>query len=100
MSAPACANAIAIARPKPRPLAVTRATLPAREKSGNSVTCGPCYEERARLTDYGGRVPNETAVGRIVSLFRYPVKSMAAQVLDEVDVSFEGLAGDRRWAFI
>jgi uncharacterized protein len=43
---------------------------------------------------------NEAAVGRVVSLFRYPVKSMAAQVLDEVDVSWEGFAGDRRWAFI
>jgi uncharacterized protein len=43
---------------------------------------------------------NHTVVGRVVSLFRYPVKSMAAQLLDEVDVSWEGLAGDRRWAFI
>lgn len=43
---------------------------------------------------------NQTVVGRIVSLFRYPVKSMGAQVLDEVDVSWEGLVGDRRWAFI
>ena len=39
-------------------------------------------------------------VGRVVSLFRYPVKSMGAQVLDEVDVSWQGLVGDRRWAFI
>lgn len=38
-------------------------------------------------------------VARVVSLFRYPVKSMAAQVLDEVDVSWHGFAGDRRWAF-
>jgi uncharacterized protein len=35
-----------------------------------------------------------------VSLFRYPVKSMAAEQLDAVDVSWHGLAGDRRWAFI
>jgi uncharacterized protein YcbX len=39
-------------------------------------------------------------VARVVSLFRYPVKSMAAEVLDHVDVSWQGLAGDRRWAFI
>jgi uncharacterized protein YcbX len=39
-------------------------------------------------------------VARVVSLFRYPVKSMAAQVLDEVEVSWHGLAGDRRWAFV
>ena len=43
---------------------------------------------------------NHTVVGRVVSLYRYPVKSMAAQVLDEVDVSWQGLAGDRRWAFV
>jgi uncharacterized protein YcbX len=39
-------------------------------------------------------------VARVVSLFRYPVKSMAAEVLDHVDVSWQGLAGDRRWAFV
>ena len=39
-------------------------------------------------------------VARVVSLFRYPVKSMAAEVLDEVDVSWQGMAGDRRWAFV
>jgi uncharacterized protein YcbX len=42
----------------------------------------------------------QSVVGRVVSLFRYPVKSMSAQVLDEVDVSWQGLAGDRRWAFV
>ena len=39
-------------------------------------------------------------VARVVSLFRYPVKSMAAEALDEVDVSWQGFAGDRRWAFV
>jgi len=39
-------------------------------------------------------------VGRVVGLWRYPVKSMAAEVLAEVDVSWHGLAGDRRWAFV
>jgi uncharacterized protein YcbX len=39
-------------------------------------------------------------VGRVVALWRYPVKSMAAEPLDEVDVSWHGLAGDRRWAFV
>jgi uncharacterized protein YcbX len=39
-------------------------------------------------------------VGRVVSLWRYPVKSMAAQALDDVEVSWHGLAGDRRWAFV
>jgi hypothetical protein len=43
---------------------------------------------------------NGRCVGRIVGLWRYPVKSMAAEPLTEVDVSWHGLAGDRRWAFI
>lgn len=41
-----------------------------------------------------------TVVGRVVALWRYPVKSMAAERLDEIEVSWHGLAGDRRWAFI
>ncbi len=39
-------------------------------------------------------------LGRVVGLWRYPVKSMAAEELAEVDVSWHGFAGDRRWAFI
>ena len=39
-------------------------------------------------------------VGRVVGLWRYPVKSMGAEELTEVEVSWHGLAGDRRWAFI
>jgi uncharacterized protein YcbX len=39
-------------------------------------------------------------VGRVVGLWRYPVKSMAGEALSEVDVSWHGVAGDRRWAFI
>lgn len=39
-------------------------------------------------------------VGRLVGLWRYPVKSMAAQALTEVEVSWHGLVGDRRWAFV
>jgi len=38
--------------------------------------------------------------GRVVRLWRYPVKSMGAEALTEVDVSWHGFAGDRRWAFI
>jgi MOSC domain-containing protein len=41
-----------------------------------------------------------TVVGRVAELFRYPVKSMRAEQLDAVDISWQGLAGDRRWAFI
>lgn len=39
-------------------------------------------------------------VGRVAALWRYPVKSMAAESLDEVNVSWHGLSGDRRWGFI
>ncbi|MGZ8735475.1 MAG: MOSC domain-containing protein [Acidimicrobiia bacterium] len=37
-------------------------------------------------------------VGRLSSLHRYPVKSLAGQSVDAVDVGTRGLAGDRAWA--
>jgi len=37
-------------------------------------------------------------LGRVAALWRYPVKSMAAEPLDAVDVGWHGLVGDRRWA--
>lgn len=43
---------------------------------------------------------NGGQVGRVVGLWRYPVKSMAAESLSEVEVSWHGFAGDRRWAFV
>lgn len=39
-------------------------------------------------------------VGHLIALWRYPVKSMAGEELDSADVSWHGLAGDRRWAFV
>jgi uncharacterized protein YcbX len=39
-------------------------------------------------------------VGRVMALWRYPVKSMAEESLESVDVTWHGLAGDRRWAFV
>lgn len=39
-------------------------------------------------------------LGRVVALFRYPVKSMAGESLEEVEVGWNGLIGDRRWAFV
>ena len=39
-------------------------------------------------------------VGRVVELWRYPVKSMAAEALPWADVGWHGLEGDRRWAFV
>ncbi len=43
---------------------------------------------------------NGRHVGRVVGLWRYPVKSMGAEELSVVNVSWHGFAGDRRWAFI
>lgn len=40
------------------------------------------------------------SVGRVVGLWRYPVKSMGAEALSEAEISWHGLQGDRRWAFI
>lgn len=39
-------------------------------------------------------------VGRIVGLWRYPVKSMGAESLTDAEISWHGVAGDRRWAFV
>ena len=44
--------------------------------------------------------PHGSPIGRVVALWRYPVKSMGAEPLEEVEVSWHGLAGDRRWAFV
>ncbi len=41
-----------------------------------------------------------TLVGYVAALWRYPVKSMAGEELDGAGVSWHGLEGDRRWAFI
>lgn len=41
-----------------------------------------------------------TVVGRVVALHRYPVKSMAGEALERADVSWHGVAGDRRWGFV
>ncbi len=43
---------------------------------------------------------NARPLGRVVGLWRYPVKSMGPEALSEVNVSWHGLAGDRRWAFV
>lgn len=40
------------------------------------------------------------SIGRVVGLWRYPVKSMAAEPLESAPVSWHGIEGDRRWAFV
>jgi MOSC N-terminal beta barrel domain len=39
-------------------------------------------------------------VGTVTGLWRYPVKSMAAEALTTACVSWAGMAGDRRWALV
>ncbi|MGI9203780.1 MAG: MOSC domain-containing protein [Woeseiaceae bacterium] len=43
---------------------------------------------------------NGKHVGHVAGLWRYPVKSMGAEALDDADVSWFGVSGDRRWAFV
>lgn len=42
---------------------------------------------------------NGRELGRISKLWRYPVKSMAPEPLESAEVAWNGLLGDRRWAF-
>jgi uncharacterized protein len=39
-------------------------------------------------------------VGIVTGLWRYPVKSMAAEALTSAYLSWAGLAGDRKWGFV
>jgi uncharacterized protein YcbX len=39
-------------------------------------------------------------IGRLVGLWRYPVKSMMGEPLEHAELSWHGIAGDRRWAFV
>jgi uncharacterized protein len=41
-----------------------------------------------------------TVVGKVESLWRYPVKSMAGEIVDEVFVGYAGVFGDRLYAFL
>jgi uncharacterized protein len=49
-----------------------------------------------RVEMRSGGVP----VGTVTGLWRYPVKSMAAEALTTACVSWAGMAGDRRWALV
>ena len=41
-----------------------------------------------------------TLVGKVESLWRYPVKSMAGEIIDEAFVGYAGVFGDRLYAFL
>ena len=51
-------------------------------------------------TEWEVRAPAACEVGRVAGMWRYPVKSMAAEALEWADVGWHGVEGDRRWAFI
>jgi len=55
---------------------------------------------RAAIALLPGVSGDSLELGRVAALWRYPVKSMAGEALAEVEVSWHGLAGDRRWAFV
>jgi uncharacterized protein len=46
-------------------------------------------------TSTGDRV-----IAWVAELWRYPVKSMAGERVEEAEVGWHGVAGDRRWAFV
>ena len=43
---------------------------------------------------------NQNNSGSVVSLFRYPVKSMMGEELNAIDVTHRGLLGDRIYAVV
>lgn len=45
-------------------------------------------------------LPAMTAIGTVVAIARYPVKSMRGESLESVDIGFQGIAGDRMYAFV
>jgi len=38
-------------------------------------------------------------IGRVTAIYRYPVKSMAGELMDSAELGWHGLEGDRRFAF-
>jgi uncharacterized protein YcbX len=48
----------------------------------------------------GSLVEVGAEVGRVAGVWCYPVKSMAAEAVPSTEVSWHGVTGDRRWAFV
>jgi uncharacterized protein len=51
------------------------------------------------LTVKRGAIESTMEIGRISAIFRYPVKSMAGELLDAARLGWHGIEGDRRLAF-
>lgn len=43
---------------------------------------------------------SQRLVGQLNEVRRFPVKSMAGEVLPDAELSWHGIVGDRRWAFV
>src|SRR5215204_3571495 len=61
---------------------------------------GPKGEPPSRMERSWERRSDMSVVGRVDSLWRYPVKSMRGEELDEAFIGFSGVYGDRLFAFI
>lgn len=48
----------------------------------------------------GGNSPADTVIGVVTALYRYPVKSMAAEQVAAAEIGWTGFVGDRRYAFV
>ncbi len=58
------------------------------------MPCSPGTVERQAMS-----AGSHMELGRISAIFRYPVKSMAGELLDAVSLGWHGIEGDRRLAF-
>jgi uncharacterized protein YcbX len=52
------------------------------------------------MTDRERKFCVEGVVGRVLALYRYPVKSMCGERIEATQIAWNGLAGDRRYAFV
>jgi hypothetical protein len=57
-------------------------------------------EPASALRDRGRVFVSGALVGRVAAIYRYPVKSMRGERIDETRVQWHGLVGDRRFAFV
>jgi hypothetical protein len=55
----------------------------------------PVSDGRAGQGDHG---MGERRVGRVVGLWRYPVKSMRSEALEQAEIDGRGICGDRAYA--
>ena len=62
-----------------------------------------CTRDGAARAAFGATVsalaPRLIEIGQVEALFRYPVKSMSGELLDDANLGWHGIDGDRRLAF-